>query len=785
LADFFGRFSGKNLVSGANTALVMSGNIGFENFTLNGYLNITAQDGVSVMLSGALENAGVQRNFMSAGDVLQNIQSSDIEVVQEAMRAERFNVNAALNINFVMPGNYTAVVKGNQLVVTRAEDGAVRAFELTGQTQTIEVGGIANTADITINGEVIEITRYMDENATDVLTNHNRPLDNFVVSGNNNVRLRSLDFTRGGTVKIISNSRHEVEISAEMLVTNFRGIEIADGRAVLENAVITIDERGNISSLTINGVSATKLQADRGILAISLLGHGVSINRVADIIAAMVSGIDFNAKAIRELNREGMDMRFMLPFIANINTSHIERRSESDIRSMVNAIMATVFSVELSSAQDIVTYREALQTLMREARNANKRVVLNFRPESPEEAEAIIEMIKRGDLANLRINFRNTRYLVGVDGVKFDFTAIDDVLTADRFNGIRTSLENVPSMVVRENSTPTMLINSKHYGRSQNNLIQGIDDFNDFVNLSGIYNKSTVDAESRITAAMNAVQDGAPGIFSDYEFFEMLALNNIGMDSMQVRLVEFVREWARHVGRSPESMYRTARRTGFGRIDVIEAAQANEAELLAVLANLKTKGLRDESGIAPNQTSDHLRIWLSKVLDVEERTVATVAGARGHLRGVLERMLIERIAATEGRVRSFAYITNMDVYRTTLVMAAMNGLSDDQIIGALRNTKGKSLVVLLGDEEGIGIVTQEEANRLTFASAQSLSQIAINTAISELERQNIENGNEAQAIALESLLFKLGGFDPLDIRVTRASAVSTDIRAVQAILAAA
>jgi hypothetical protein len=438
----------------------------------------------------------------------------------------------------------------------------------------------------------------------------------------------------------------------------------------------------------------------------------------------------------QKINRDGDDMRNQLPLITNIDLSKINDAN-------IEALISTVFSVELT-LQEFYDKAQALKDFIKKTHSKNKRVVLNFKPVNKAEAEDIIEMIGKKGLKILRTAG------IGIDGIIFDFNSLQQ----EEFNEIKVRLEKIPSIIKRENSTAIISVKSAYYTEQQR--ISGIDNFDEYINISGNYNDNTVDANEIAESARKAIKGGAKALFIDYEILKLFVTKGINIDIYSLFL-GIVAVWTSYVKKTPEGIYKNARRSGF-RENISAITLEQETKLYDVLKKLDAG---DESVIKGVGTI----LQTSKA-----NTLETKEEAQGYVQGVLERILVSRFGE-----KTFEYRTNADVYRIALVKAKMNNISDNDIKKYLDDKGGENSRNAL---EKYGMSTEN----LNFSQAQEAAQEGINAIISDLENDTVRPEDLPQALA--DLLVMLSVVKTIEVEVSHVE-VSSQRDGVRAMLSAA
>ncbi|MDR1695980.1 MAG: UTP--glucose-1-phosphate uridylyltransferase [Endomicrobium sp.] len=411
-------------------------------------------------------------------------------------------------------------------------------------------------------------------------------------------------------------------------------------------------------------------------------------------------------------DREGDNMRNQLPLITNVGAAQIKNTD------MIASLMTTVFSVEIASVSEFEQNAGDLINFIRAAHAADKRVVLNFKPANAQEAGKIMEMINGKGLRGLRISLTENGVRSGIDGVMFDF----DSLGSEEFNKIAGSLATAASAVKRENSGAIISVKSDFYAQR----IAGIDNYNEYINISGNYNENTVDVNEIAQSAKDAIERGAKALVIDYEVLELLQTRGINVDIYGLFL-GIVAAWTSYVKKTPEGIYRNARRSGYK--ENINLTPEQESGLYEALRELNAG-----NKAAVQTVSEILQTSKANVLDKEE-----TAEARGYVQGVLEQFLVKNFGE-----KTFEYKTNADVYRIALVMAKMNGMSDDAVKSALDSDSEKIAQMLV----------RLDIDDVSAGQVQKDVQEGINVLISDLEDNRIDNDGKPQAIT--DLLAMLG-----------------------------
>ncbi|MDR2192738.1 MAG: hypothetical protein LBO62_07675, partial [Endomicrobium sp.] len=201
------------------------------------------------------------------------------------------------------------------------------------QNFTLTLEGIKE-ADIRIKGKAIDIADYMINNASNVLTRTDKPLDKLTITGNAGVKLESVSLVEGGSVTIINNSVREAVISPETL----KGFAMPyiDRRVELKNVVIIIDEDAKIF---VNGKAAIE-QSVKDILSkegiYSEIPAGMLKRSVADVKAriAILKAFDkeITIKNLGDANISsilvGRGLKSVIRIISSLQSGSIENVRE-------------------------------------------------------------------------------------------------------------------------------------------------------------------------------------------------------------------------------------------------------------------------------------------------------------------------------------------------------------------------------------------------------------------------------------------------------------------------
>ena len=133
------RFSGINKISD-RSVVNLTGEVGFNNLDVDGALKVTAAEGVSVVLSGEVKNAGYEyMDFTQATREKMLADGQTDRVAQYEVRGYFANPVEELDIEITIPGSYEVTIENGQVIVKNKSTDTSMTFE-SGKISITETG---------------------------------------------------------------------------------------------------------------------------------------------------------------------------------------------------------------------------------------------------------------------------------------------------------------------------------------------------------------------------------------------------------------------------------------------------------------------------------------------------------------------------------------------------------------------------------------------------------------------------------------------------------------------